>query len=420
MKTKINELFRFIDASPTSFHAVENIRTELKAQGFSELEETQKWELLPGKNYFVTRNHSSLLAFCLPKKAAECFHIAAVHTDSPSFKIKKDPEMKTGNYVKLNVEKYGGMIISTWLDRPLSVAGRIFTKEGDGLKEHLVNIDKDLLVIPGLAIHMDRKINEGHAYQIQKELLPVFSENEEDSLKTYLSEETGLAKEQILEEELFLYVRQKGTVIGRNKEWILSPRLDDLQCAFAAMEGIKAAEPATQIPVAVFFDNEEVGSGTRQGADSDFLTETLERIALSLKIDREMQFCMKNKSFLLSADNAHAVHPNYPEKADPVHQPRLNGGIVIKYHGGQKYTTDAFSAARLKSWCKAWQIPYQMYYNHSDIPGGSTLGNLSASHVSVPSVDIGFPELSMHSAVETAGKEDIRYGIHLFRNFFSI
>ncbi|MBR1742267.1 MAG: M18 family aminopeptidase [Lachnospiraceae bacterium] len=420
MKENIKELFRYLDASPTAFHAVENVKAELLKKGFVELAETEAWKLVAGKKYFVVRNHSALLAFCLPKKEPEGFHIAAAHTDSPAFKIKENPEIKSELYVKLNVEKYGGMIVSTWFDRPLSVAGRIFTEEEDGIRERLVNVDRDFFVIPSLAIHMDRKTNEGHSYQIQKELLPLFSEKGTDTFRSFLARETGIAEESILEEELYLYTRQKGSLIGANEEWILSPRLDDLQCVFAAMEGIKAAKPQKEISVAALFDNEEVGSGTKQGADSDFLSEVMERIGNGLGFDAEKKICMKNSSFLLSADNAHAVHPNYPEKADPNHQPRLNGGIVIKYHGGQKYTTDAFSAARLKRWCKEWQIPYQTYHNHSDIPGGSTLGNISATHVSVPSVDIGFAELAMHSAVETAGREDIRYGIRLFQNFFSM
>lgn len=419
MKENIKELFRFIEAAPTAFHAADQMKKELKANGFKELTEGKEWKLESGKNYYVTRNHSSLIAFRIPEKNPLGYHIVAAHTDSPSFKIKEDPEMKVDKaYVKLDVEKYGGMIVSSWFDRPLSVAGRVFI-EDHGIKEKLVHIDRDLLVIPSLAIHMDRKTNEGHSYQIQKELLPVFSERGEDTLKKLIAKQISVPEEKILSGELYLYVRQKGRVIGNHGEWILSPRLDDLQCVFAGLKGITMSEPEKYIAMTAFLDNEEVGSGTKQGAGSDFLPEVLARIGCAFHWKEEKRICMKNNSFLISADNAHALHPNYPEKADPKNQPELNGGIVIKYHGGQKYTTDAHSSALLKKWCKEYKIPYQNYHNHSDIAGGSTLGNILTAHLSVPSVDLGFPQLAMHAAVEMAGRKDVWHGIRLFKKFFS-
>lgn len=421
MKDLMNPLFDFIKASPTAFQAVDEIKNCLEANGYEALDLKKVWHIKGTGKYYVTRNHSSLIAFEIPKDKPEGFSIVAAHTDSPSFKVKTSPEIVIkDDYVKLNVEKYGGMILSTWFDRPLSVAGRVLIKNNQGVpEEHLINIDRDLFVIPNVAIHMNHELNQGYKYQVQRDLLPIFSENPKAKLADMIADYAGVKKDSILSEELFLYVRQEGTVLGQNGEWIHAPRLDDLQCVYAALQGLLASEPENHISLAAFFDNEEVGSGTKQGADSDFLSLVLERILLSLSMGREEGICMLQKSFLISADNAHAVHPNHPEKADLINRPKMNGGIVIKFHGGQKYTTDGESAARLMIACDKIQVPYQIYHNHSDVLGGSTLGNISTTHVSVPSVDIGFAQLAMHSAVETAGSKDLAYGISLFTSFFS-
>ena len=349
--------------------------------------------------------------------------MAASHTDSPAFKIKPCPEITTEDvYVKLNTEKYGGMILSSWLDRPLSIAGRVFFEQGNGeIESTLINIDRDLLVIPNLAVHMNREINQGYAYNPQVDMLPIFTDEDKkgSSLREAVAEELGLEPDNILSEELFVYVRQRGCTIGQKGQWILAPRLDDLQCAYAAMKGILHAEPVHYIALSAFFDNEEVGSSTRQGADSDFLKKVIDRIAETISSNMEEREQFLRKSFLISADNAHALHPNHPEKADLTNRPKLNGGVVIKYHGGQKYTTDGYSSAYIVQLCKNVGIKYQTYCNRSDIAGGSTLGNIATSHVSVPSADIGFAQLAMHSAVETAGKEDVWQGIRLFEQFWS-
>lgn len=415
----VQELFDFIDESPTAFQAVENIKNSLESEGFEELKEDTLWKLQDGHRYFVTRNDSSLISFALPKKNPEAFHMVASHTDSPSFKIKANPEIKVEDaYVKLNVEKYGGMILSTWLDRPLSVAGRVFIERKDGkIESKLINIKKDLVVIPNLAIHMNREINKGYEYNPQVDMLPIFTQDIKESFYDFLAEEIGVSKEDILSDELFLYVRQKGICVGRDGEWIMSPRLDDLQCVYATLQGILKNHPQKNISLCAFFDNEEVGSGTKQGADSDFLETVISRICNGLSISQEEKYQILSKSLLLSADNAHALHPNYPEKCDLTNRPKLNKGIVMKFHGAQKYTTDGYSSACFVKLCRENNVAYQTYLNRSDMPGGSTLGNISTAHVSVPSVDIGFAQLAMHSAVETAGKEDLEVGIKLFKAF---
>lgn len=420
---EIDNFFDFIEKSPTAFHAVRTIQEELEEHGFTELFEQEKWSIERGGKYFVKRNDSSLLSFIMPKEEIYGIHMAASHTDSPAFKIKPCPEITTEDvYVKLNTEKYGGMILSTWLDRPLSIAGRVFFEQVNGeIESTLINIDRDLLVIPNLAVHMNREINQGYAYNPQVDMLPIFTDEDKkgSSLREAVAEELGLEPDNILSEELFVYVRQRGCTIGQKGQWILAPRLDDLQCAYAAMKGILHAEPVHYIALSAFFDNEEVGSSTRQGADSDFLKKVIDRIAETISSNMEEREQFLRKSFLISADNAHALHPNHPEKADLTNRPKLNGGVVIKYHGGQKYTTDGYSSAYIVQLCKNVGIKYQTYCNRSDIAGGSTLGNIATSHVSVPSADIGFAQLAMHSAVETAGKEDVWQGIRLFGQFWS-
>lgn len=424
------EMLEFIEESPTCFQAVAGLKKLLKKEGFSELKETEDWKSLEkGGKYYVVRNSSSIIAFHIPTQE-KCegkyrgFHMAAAHSDSPTFKIKENAEMKVEEkYIRLNTEKYGGMILSTWLDRPLSVAGRIVVKGKKGLEEKLVNVDKDLCVIPNLAIHMNREMNKGVEYNPQVDMLPLFGQpKEEEKIEGMLLKEVAEAAEvdakDIYGHDLFLYVRDKGRIFGSNGEFVLSPRLDDLQSAFSIMKGFIEAEPEEYINICAVFDNEEVGSGTRQGADSTFLEDVLVRMCEGLGLSQGEYRRLVAGSFLISADNAHAVHPNHPEKADPTNRPYINGGVVIKYHGGQKYTTDAFSTAVMKSICEEAGVPWQTYTNRSDVAGGSTLGNISTAHVSVPSVDIGLPQLSMHSAVETAGIRDTQYCIKALRRFY--
>ena len=413
----MKDFFTFIDNSPTYFHALENVKVALLAAGVMELQETIPFHLESGKTYFVTRNGSSLLAFHLPKweqgKRPSGYRIYAAHSDSPCFKIKPCGVMKAeGEYVMLNTEKYGGMILSTWLDRPLSLAGRIVYEQEGMLVTKTVNLDELTCIIPNVAIHMNRDMNKGVEYNPQTDMRPLIGLSKDmPELRKLIADKAGIQQDSILGEDLYVYSKEKCCLMGTSEELLGGPRLDDLECVYAGLQGFLSALGArdkTIIPMLAIFDNEEVGSGTKQGADSTFLTDILERIAHAMHWDSETIKCMYADSFMISADNAHAVHPNHPEKADPTNRPIINGGIVVKYHGGQKYTTDAYSEAVLKRYAKKAQISLQTYANKSDIPGGSTLGNISTAHLSIPTVDIGLPQLAMHSAFETAGVEDYR------------
>ena len=402
------QLLEFIRKSPVSFQATEEMEQRFRKAGYQKLSEKEYWNLKAGGKYVVTRNHSALIAFSIPEKNSMRFHIMASHSDSPAFKIKENPEMQVEHaYTKLNVEGYGGMLMAPWADRPLSVAGRVMVSGKNGPEERLVNIDRDLLMIPSLAIHMNREANKGVAYNPQKDMLPLMGcGSEKADLMEILAEKLKIKKEDILTHDLFLYNRMPGTIWGANREFVSSPRLDDLQCAFASMEGMLRGRKENCIAVHCVLDNEEVGSGTKQGAASTFLKDTLRRINDGLGRTYEEYLMTLADSFMISADNAHALHPNYTEKADPVNHPVINGGIVIKYNANQKYCTDAVSAAVFKDICKRTEVPCQTFVNRSDIPGGSTLGNISNTQVAVNTVDIGLPQLAMHSPYETAGTED--------------
>ncbi|WP_418418432.1 M18 family aminopeptidase [Blautia sp.] len=402
------KLLTFIRKSPTAFHAVDTMKNILAEQGFQELFEKDYWKLIPGGQYMVTRNNSALIAFSIPENAPRRFHIMASHSDSPTFKIKENPEITVEKaYVKLNVEKYGGMLMSPWFDRPLSVAGRVIVSEKGEIKEKLVDIDRDLLMIPSLAIHMNREVNSGYAYNPQKDLLPLYgTAGTEETFGKTLAEAAGVSEEDILSHDLFLYSRTRGAVWGAEKEFVSAGRLDDLQCAFASMEGLLSGEKKKSIAVHCVMDNEEVGSGTKQGAASTFLKDTLLRINSGLGRTYEEYLMSLADSFMISADNAHALHPNYTDMTDPVNRPLLNKGIVIKYNANQKYCTDAVSAAIFKDICTRAEVPFQTFVNRSDMAGGSTLGNISNTQVPVNTVDIGLPQLAMHSPYETAGVKD--------------
>lgn len=415
------KLLDFIEKSPTAFQAVDEMQKRLTENGFEVLSEKEYWKLIPGGKYLVTRNNSALIAFCIPEKESRVFHIMASHSDSPSFKIKENPEIKVDNsYVKLNVEKYGGMLMAPWFDRPLSVAGRVIIRRNGGLKEKLINIKRDLVMIPNLAIHMNREANNGVSYNPQKDLQPLFAVGNTDrTLLEIIAEQTGVKKEDIISHDLFLYNRMPGTIWGADKEFVSSARLDDLQCAFASMEGLLRAQNHESIAVHCVMDNEEVGSGTKQGAASTFLKDTLLRINMGLGRTYEEYLMTLAGSFMVSADNAHALHPNYTDKTDPTNHPVLNKGIVIKFNANQKYCTDAVSAAIFKELCTKADVPYQTFVNRSDIAGGSTLGNISNTQVPMNTVDIGLPQLAMHSPYETAGVKDTEYLVRAAEELFA-
>ena len=370
----------------------------------------------------MTRNHSSILAFKVGNQLDEySFHVTASHSDSPTFKIKENAEIEVKKkYTVLNTEGYGGMICSTWFDRPLSVAGRVIVKTDSGMETRLVKVERDLLMIPSLAIHMDRAVNEGRAINKQVDMLPVFagSAKEPGEMKKLIAEELGVEEEKIYGMDLFLYNRMKPSVWGREKEFLSCPQLDDLQCAFASLEGFLQADKKKNIAVHCVLDNEEVGSTTKQGAASTFLKDVLFRINLALGGDQESYLMALAESFMISADNAHALHPNYTDKADPVNRPVMNGGIVIKYNANQKYCTDGISTAIFKELCREAEVPYQTFVNRSDIAGGSTLGNISNTQAAMNTVDIGLPQLAMHSAYETAGVKDTESLIRAAKVFY--
>lgn len=400
------QLLNFIEKCPSPYHRAETLSKILDENGFTRIYEQDNRALTPGGKYYVLRNYSSVIAFKIPEEV-KAFNIIAAHLDSPTFKIKENPQLKQGPYISLNTERYGGMIYSTWLDRPLSVAGRIMVKEGNSVKQKLVNIDRDLLIIPNLAIHMDRTANDGKKMNPQTDLLPLYAlESESVDFYGQIARAAGVEKDDILSDDLFLYNRQKGTILGADSEFVASPKLDDLQCVFAALQGFLSAKDEKSVPILAIFDNEEVGSETKQGARSTFLSDVLYRITKSVGGDRDDMTRFLSNSFMISADNAHALHPNNISVADPTNRPAINGGIVIKYNANQRYTTDAVSSALFKMILDKAGVKYQTFHNRSDILGGGTLGNISNTRVSVNTVDIGLPQLAMHSAYETAGVKD--------------
>ena len=418
------DLLCFIQKSPSCFHAVHNFTENLIANGFTELKEQEEWHLEQGKSYFTTRNNSSIISFKIPSASFKGFSITASHSDSPSFKIKENEEIKSGEYTVLNVEKYGGMLCAPWFDRPLSVAGRIIcrgqNKDGTiGLVQKLVNVNKDLLIIPNLAIHMNRNANDGQKYNVQQELLPVYTVTASNKkFMQTVAESAGVQEKDILSSDLFLYNRVPGTLWGADEEFIASSQLDDLECAWTTFEAFINSQNDSYCTVHCVFDNEEVGSQTKQGAASTFLKDTLNRINAGLKRTDEQFYTALAQSFMISADNAHAVHPNYTSVADPVNRPVVNKGPVIKFNAAQKYTTDAFSAALFKQICENAEVPYQTFTNRSDMAGGSTLGNISGNQVSIPCVDIGLAQWAMHSPYESAGAKDPALMIRAIEEFY--
>ena len=411
-------LMDFLDSSVTMFHAINECEKVLQRSGFIYLPENGKWNINKGK-YYTKRNSSSLIAFDIAEGDYH-FQISAAHSDSPTFKLKDKPIIEANGYLKLNVEGYGGMINATWLDKPLTLAGRVMVNTDKGIETRLLHIDRDLLIIPNVPIHFNREINKGFAFNNQVDMLPIFSAGnlKEADFDNILAKELGIEAEAILAKDLYLVNRQKAAVIGFDNELISSGRLDDLECVYTSLRGFVEAENKNHINVFAVFDNEEVGSVTKQGAMSTFLASTLDRVNTALGKSKEEYYRAIAKSILISCDNAHAVHPNHPELFDVKNRPVLNQGIAIKESANQKYTTDAFSRAILKKILEKKNIPYQTFANRSDIAGGSTLGNLSNTVVSMNAVDIGLPQLAMHSAYETAGAKDVGYAFETLKAFF--
>ena len=400
MDTRIEALRDYLNSSHSVYHAVAGLTAELERAGYTCLEESWQWDLISGGKYYLTRGGSAVMAFRVPAGNPKGFLMSASHSDRPAFKVKENGEL-TGTYTRLAVERYGGMLIAPWLDRPLSVAGRVLVETESSIESKLVDIDRDLLLIPNVAIHMNRQANEGYKWNPAVDTLPLLGGKDAKGKLNALLEEAAGGK--ILGHDLFLYVRQKASLWGAEEEYISAPALDDLECAWGCMQGFLKAGESESIPIVCVFDSEEVGSGSSQGAASDLLEGTLRRICESLKLNYEQ---MLSQSFMVSADNAHALHPNHPEYADTANAPVLGGGVVIKYNAALRYTTDGVSAAIFRKICERADVPVQTYCNRADLPGGSTLGYISLGHVSVPSVDVGLAQLAMHSCYETAAVKD--------------
>lgn len=416
-----NQLLSFIGNSTCSFLAVKTASEMLNESGYKKLGENEKWELVPGGRYYVTRNQSAIIAFNIPEITSYLsFMISASHSDSPCFKVKHNPETDASGYTKINVEAYGGMLRATWLDRPLSASGRVTYTDGSKVVSKLIDLKKPLFMIPSVAIHMNRNANENASYNLATDMQPITGTSlSKGSLMKLVAENAGVSEGDIISHELFLYPFDKGTIWGANDEFVSSPRLDDLQCAYASLRALTEANSGNAVAVAYVSDNEEVGSGTKQGADSTFLYDTLSRINACFGNDENGLRQALASSFMVSADNAHAVHPNHPEYADGGHRPVMNGGIVIKHAASQTYTTDAISSAIFTALCKKADVPLQHFVNRSDMRGGSTLGNISGTHVSINTVDIGLPQLAMHSSYETAGVLDTDYLISALKMLFT-
>lgn len=415
-------LLDFIQGCPSMFHTVSSLRERLDREDFTYLPEGAHWQVEPGGSYYTTRNGSSLVAFKVGQQLDHYhFQLAAAHTDSPTFKVKDVPELEgPGSYLRLNVEGYGGMLDSTWFDRPLSVAGRVLVSEDGRVSSRLLDVQKPVLLIPSLAIHFNRQANSGFAYNHQVDLCPLFSAGtlQKGDFDRMVADELGVDADQILGKDLYLVNRQAPAIWGWSDEFMSTPKLDDLQCVFAATEAFLAADNPHGVSVLACFDNEEVGSGTKQGADSTLMPDALSRLNQALGKDPEDLRCAVAKSFMVSCDNAHAQHPNHPEKTDQENLAHLNGGIVIKETASQRYTTDAFSRATFRALCQEEGVPCQSFANRSDERGGSTLGNILNAQVSLHGVDVGLPQLAMHSAYETGGTHDTALGIRALRRFY--
>ena len=408
----VKSLQSFLDKAHSVYHAVALIKEELDNAGYTALSETGNWDLRAGGKYYLTRNGSAVVAFRVPEEA-KGFMITAAHADRPCFKVKENA-VAEGAYTRLLVEKYGGAIISPWLDRPLSVAGRVLVETENGIESRLVDVDRDLLLMPNMAIHMNRTVNDGYKWNPAVDTIPLLADKK--ATKKFWDEVQTLAGGKVLGHDLYLYVRQNASVWGLENEFISAQAIDDLECAWGCLQGFLKAKETANIPVLAVFDSEEVGSSSYQGAASDLLERTITRICEALKLDKNRLLA---GSFLVSADNAHALHPNHPELSDAANAPVMNGGVVVKFNANQRYTTDGLSYAIFRKICEKANVPVQTYCNRADLPGGSTLGNISLSQVAVPSVDIGLAQLAMHSCYETAGVKDVQYLVDAMSAYYS-
>lgn len=413
----------FIKDTPTAFHACKKVSDILRNNGFKELSLASKWELKKGGKYFFTRNQSSVFAFIIGNETKELsFNITAAHLDSPTFKLKPNFTLDTGRYIKLNTEVYGGPIFMSFLDRPLNIAGRVMVKNGNKIETKLLSFNRPICMIPNCCIHYNRELNKGYAFNPQNEMLPILTDNKDNQdLLLLIGNELNVNKEDILSYDLFLSLLDRGTLVGPKNEFVMAPQIDNLECSYGLLEALLNSNPkAGSVNVMCLFDNEEIGSGTIQGAASTTLNDLLERITMGLNLTKEEFYNALANSFMVSADNAQGFHPSYASKYDPTNMCYMNEGIVIKNAARGSYTTDAFSLALFRTICEKANAKYQLNTNRSDVPGGSTLGRISQEKVSIPSVDIGLAQLAMHSAYETAGAYDLEELIKAIKEFYSM
>ncbi len=424
------KLIDFIYASPTPFHAVMNAKELLVSRGFTGLDEGDAWNIQPGGKYYITKNGSALIAFIIGNgpPAEHGFRIAAAHVDAPGIRIKPNPEMLAEDaYIKINTEIYGSPILHTWLDRPLSLAGRVILKGGGPFTPEcrLVNVARPLFVIPDLAVHMNQKLATGIELGKQLDMIPLAGIAGGDcTMKNFLvkllADEMNVGPDSILDHELYLYEYDRGTTAGINDEFISSSRLDDLEAVYAILSPFSEAKPSAQTLMLAFFDNEEVGSSTKQGADSPVLAGVIERIIACMGRGREDFFRAMGRSFLISADAAHGVHPNNGDKSDPTNRPIVNKGPVIKTSVNQRYTSDAGSSGIFEGICRSAGVPVQRFVNRSDERGGTTIGPISATHLPISAVDVGVPVLGMHSIREMGGTADHTWFIDALKAYYAL
>ena len=429
VKSFAREVIEFIDESPSTYHVVKNCSDILDENGFERIMPREKWEIKKGGKYFLKKSSSTIIAFTVGEDfdVKNGFKIFGAHTDSPCFRIKPNPEIVTENVVRLNTEVYGGPILSTWFDRPLSIAGRVIVKGEDSFFPRTVKIkiDEPLLTIPNLAIHQNREVNNGVKIDKQNDVLPVISLinknfEREGYLERIILEKTGIKKEDIIDFDLYLYATEKGCLLGANEEFMSSPKIDNLASVYTGLIGLlEAEENQDRINIFVAFDNEEIGSATKQGADSNYLLNTLERISLALGLSRGDFLQMLESSYILSADAAHAAHPAHLGKTDPTNRGKINEGISIKISAKQKYTSDGYSIAVIKQLIEGTEIQIQPFVNESNELGGSTIGPISSTHLDIDGVDLGVPMLAMHSIRELCGIFDVFYLKELAKEFFS-
>ena len=411
-------LLNRIAASPTAFHAVDTARRQLEEAGFAALNAAESWQLTAGGKYYLTANGSTLIAFRLPAGRPTGFMVSASHSDAPCFKLKPGCERAAaGHYVQLNTERYGGTLNNTWFDRPLGIAGRVLAEQDGRIVNRLVALQQDVAIIPNVAPHLNSEANTGFKANLNVDTYPLTAlSGGEGALMELIAAEAGVEKDSILGHDLYLVCRDRGAVVGVKGEFISSPRIDDLGCAFGCLDGFLTAGESDAVAVYCLFDNEEVGSATKQGGASTLLQNVLQRIADGCGCSAAQ---LLEGSFLVSADNAHAIHPNHPEFSDPHNAPVLNGGVVIKYNANQRYTTDGVSAALFTALCREAGVSVQRYANRSDLPGGSTLGSIATTQTPMRAVDIGLAQLAMHSCYETMGSADYAQLVSAMQAFYS-